>query len=818
MAKHSKSFYRLFFGTSLSTLGLVVSTPSLAWQASATGISDVHRSIGLEDIIVTAQKRSEPLQKVAVSAQVVTGEAIEKQNVTSIANLSQTVPDIHIVTSGNLSNALAMRGIGSGTGNSGFDQSVAMFVDDVYYGRSRMITSSFLDMERVEVLKGPQTTFFGNSAIAGALNMVTKKPGHEFEGNVRALYGNYGTYALEGAVTTPVSDTFSLRIAGNVNGTSGWIRNVVTDKKAPRSTNWLGRVTAAFTPSEKFDATLKLEIGRSETHGSATDYPFQFVNCPPPAYITNVNRVNRYCSSALASGTPTGFGNNLNAGLAGQFADLKWYNATLSMNYYVGDHTITSVSAYMGYKFRYAQDAVNVIDPGFVNTRFFDPEEYSQISQELRLTSPEDRPISYLLGFYYQHDVLKQKSYNNADLFTASILDGSRKYEMGGVTGNPLFDNSLLFPYLPIGVLTDFRQAENIYSGFGATTWNVTDKLKLNLGLRYMVDRKSYVGKLINGSFSDDFGGFTPLPDENNLQNIILGVGLPGTYNPGARDDRQVMYTLGTQYQVKPDVMAYATFSHGFKAGGYSTGQPTFRAPQSVQTQGQPTPSYGPEKVDAYEVGIKSKLFSNRLLFNLTLFRQDYKGLQVVSLVPSGVFFQGVEFKSNLTQNVAAARSQGVELETEWLASRDLRFKANATYLDAKYVKYKDAQANLLQAQAGQSLQDLSGQPLDFAPKWSLSGQAEYTARLADDRRLVASLMPIYQSKYFNSDATNEPLYRIPGKLRLDAKITLETDHGWAIDVIGKNITDEIIPIAQNERLGAKQAPRTVSFQFRYAW
>src|SRR5579872_4222390 len=170
--------------------------------------------------------------------------------------MSQTTPGIYISPDGPNSN-MYVRGIGSG-GYESVDQSVSTFVDDIYHGRSRLSSATFLDLDRIEVLKGPQTTYFGNNAIAGALNIVTKKPTNEFEADGRALYGNYGQYALEAAAGGPITDQFGARLAVTANGSSGWIRNVNIGRDTPSQNNLAVRTTFVYRPGEEFDATLKV--------------------------------------------------------------------------------------------------------------------------------------------------------------------------------------------------------------------------------------------------------------------------------------------------------------------------------------------------------------------------------------------------------------------------------------------------------------------------------------------------------------------------------------------------------------------------------
>ena len=179
------------------------------------------------------------------------------------------------------SNNLYIRGIGSGP-NQSFDQSVAIFVDDIYHGRSRVTTATFLDLDRVEILKGPQSTFFGNNAIAGAFNILTRKPTDHLEGDARALVSpnglSGGQFALEGAIGGPITDTVGIRVAATFNGQQGWLENINTDYRVPRERNLAGRVTLTYSPSDIFDATLKVEGSRNRNRGGLF---LQISNCPP---------------------------------------------------------------------------------------------------------------------------------------------------------------------------------------------------------------------------------------------------------------------------------------------------------------------------------------------------------------------------------------------------------------------------------------------------------------------------------------------------------------------------------------------------------
>ena len=777
---------------------ILISASAAAAADAAPAPAGSDKANQVPEVIITAQKRAEPLQKVPVAVQVVTGVQLQDNNINELSNLSQTVPDLHIVNTGSYSNSLNIRGIGSGAGNPAFDQSVATFDDDIYYGRSHMTQSTFLDMDRIEVLKGPQSTFFGNNAIAGALNMVSKKPDWNSDGYARVLYGSYGTYAVEAADNIPVNDQFAVRIAGVANGDAGWIRNVDTGGLAPIEHNEQGRITFAWKPSQDFDATLKLEAGEDKITGSASDTPGQWMNCPPPAPLKTTG-INNFCSFAIARGVPMGLNNNNNSGLADQFADLKTQDAVLNMNWHIGGLTVTSVTGYAGYTFTSHEDNASAGTP-VLSTNSFMPDKYSQFSEELRLTSPADQPIEYMVGVYYQYDKINELINGNA-----TYVDGNfpTYAALGLITHTELL---ALQAGLPFGYEVGYNQKENVESAFGSLGWNISDKLKLNIGLRGTSDNKDFSGAITYGQETQTYGGFIPYPLAVQ-QGVGFILGPPGTYNY-SRTDKALMGNVGLQYQIDDQAMAYATASRGFKAGGFNAISPS-------PIGGLIEPTYAPEYVNAYEVGVKSKWFDNRLLINFDVFREDYSDLQVNALVQLPVN------STIAVTNAATSLSQGAELETQWILGDNFSLKADITYLDAHYVSYLNASPTYLEKQNHITHQNLSGRPLDFAPRWSGSVTAEYHTELPGGYRLAAQLTPFYQSSYYNSAGTDDTNFILPGKTRLDGRVTLDSpDRRWAVDLIGNNITNAVIPVSYgtNNTLGGKEEPVNVSLQVRYKW
>ncbi len=759
----------------------------------------------IETVIVSAQKRMENLQDVPISAQVIDSRALAEQNQNTLRELTETVPGVHVSAN---NNQMFIRGIGSGD-NPSFDQSVALFVDDIYHGRSRLSGATFVDLERIEILKGPQSTFFGNNAIAGALNIVSNRPGAALATAVRALYGTDGQYAVEGALGGPITDTFGARIAVSRNGGSGWLENVNLGQSVPRVNNLAGRLTLAWTPNDLVDITLKTEASRNRLAGNSGDQPFQWINCPPPPPFNPTTGLG--CADALALGVPMGIDNDQVTGLPGQGSSLSTFEEVLTLNFQALGHTFTSVSGF--YNFHYNANTDGGILPENRIATSQVPEKYHQFSQELRITSAADQPLEYLAGVYFQDDALDWELRLNGPAFNFVPLLG------------PPFDQ--LAPYLPFAESGAFRQDERSYAAFGAITWNASDRLKLNAGLRQTHVSKDFDSNLRYGTGTQMYGGFVQLPpDLESLWGLLLNAA-PGTQSL-SRSEHALLPLAGIQYHVNPASMLYLSYNRGFKAGGFNGMQ--FSTTGNLE--------FGPEHVNAYELGIKSTWLDGSVLLNLDVFRSDYQGLQVSAFVPNPL----TNINSFFIRNAAESRAQGVELETAWAPGSRWRVSAHVTYLDSYFLSYPNASPTTLQSFCGGNTggvpnyvlpycapwpappapfpasQDLSGHPTDFAPKWSGSLVASYRLQLSGDYAFTAQLSPYITSGYFAGGNTNDPFNYVPGYTRLDGRLAFETGDGrWTYELIGKNLTDRtILTSVGGLYWGHKEQPRNFAFQLRY--
>lgn len=734
----------------------------------------------LEQVVVSAHKRAETLQDVPLSIAVVTAEQLADQNLDSLEDVTRVDPSVRVIGTSGRSGSLFMRGIGSGGGTS-FDEAVGVFVDDIYHGRGHQSSESFLDIERVETLKGPQSIYFGNNAIAGAFNIVTKQPTADFGGSVRALYGQFGQYEAEAALNAPISDRLQSRIAVMASGEGGWATNVVDGQKYPDTNNVASRITLRALPSDDLDATLKVEGARDKSKGGL----FLAVrNCPPPAPYVAAG----FCKSGLDN--VEGLDTNLVNEVPGQEVDLSSDDDVLTVHYRgPGNNELTSVTGFSSYRYLLNLDTAGTsIDEATASQT----QHYEQFSQELRLSSPLRQPFEYTVGLYFQSDQLN------------SIFDQGYFFLTPTITKTSGLQ--ALLPYLPIGQSIIYKQSERVHSAFASGTLNVTETLKIGAGLRQSVVSKDYDWRLTYGTAEASYGHIAPLPVELALLPAGLDLGTPGTLS-GSRSDHAVMPSSSVQYQLNPSAMAYLSYSKGFLAGGFNADDTSDVASRLA---------YSPEYVDAYEVGLKSEWLDHRAVVNVDMFRSIYSSLQVAKDIAtqSGIYTSEV-------RNVAKVLSQGVEAEFDCLIDRTFRIAAGVTYLDAHYTSYPDAVPTVLQTYEGMKVANDAGRPTPYDPRWSGSLTGTYKLSLPGHYFLSVEVQPVA-----SSDSGLDVLNHGTGAyVEWNGRLTLEQGP-WKFDLIGKNLTNRDILLTGSAGqissagtvLSEKEMPKNVVAQFRYNW
>lgn len=705
----------------------VLSAPAVAQTVSAqtdpAAASSSQDSGMLDEIIVTATKREQRLQDVPVSITAITGENIQERQISDLRSLQGYVPNMAILNSG-VNPVVYIRGFGSGPNNVAFDQEVSVYLDGIYGGRGAQFTAPFFDLERMEVLRGPQGALFGRNTAAGAISIISAKPTRDFEGLFSAAY-NFEREGYEGTavVSGPLSDTLGARLAGKLVRQQGFLKNLATGEDDPELNEELARLTLQWEPNDAVDVTLKGEYGRHQFVGGVT-------------HSGSLTERTKFTDEHFLS-DPYG-------ALPGrEQSGIKSGNVVLTGNISLGDHTLTSISGWSHFttKRLTAYDEFSpdrTVPAGGANARFANgfPEDFDQYSQEIRLASPAGGTLEYVVGAYYDTSDyhLHQDSYY-------------RQLFGGAVTGQQS---------------TDFFQDSESVSLFAQPTVRLTEALRAIAGIRYSHTKKT--------------GEFT--------SRTVAGVGLNpiGPAVSGKLSEDYVDPSLTIQYDLAPDVMAYATYGRGSKSGGFVSNT------YNVQPAGF---QFKPERSTNYEAGIKSTI-GGRATVNVSVFQTEFDDLQQSAYDPDRRTF--------FTRNAASASSRGVEAELQWALTRSFKINSSLAYLDAKFDDYPGAPClafeTLAQCNSADpvsiSQHNIAGTPLQFAPKWSGNVGFRFEEDVSEDLAVLASFNTLFRSKYYVADGYS-PIWGLQrGWAKLDGRLQIGgSDDGWNVALVGRNLTNK---------------------------
>jgi iron complex outermembrane receptor protein len=609
------------------------------------GAPDVDNS-GINDIVVTAQKRSERLVQVPVAVTAVSGATLSNQQINDSQSLSRIVPSLTFQQGANPTNSsFRIRGVGTALFSQGTESAVSVVVDGVVTARAGQGFSDLVDIERVEVLRGPQGTLFGKNATAGVVNVVTARPGKEFGGRIDGTIAEYGEYRLKGTVTGPISDTLRARLTGFYNDVRGTLYNVSTQRFDNSSKSWGARGKL------EWDATPNLNLLLTGEYRKTTS------NCCQRVYVRIDNPiVQQFFAPAVAS-----ISNRQSNNDGASFANPVQINASLEANWDLGFATVTSISAFQRFvqTDQYEPDQVES-DP----VRYSGAGAYSQwnnnlvhnafnnFSEELRIGSNGNSDLTYVLGGYYAHFDLDRSGSRRRFKCPSGVINQ--------VCTVPTTSDSAAF----VGTY----KSDNV-AGFGQIDWRAFGGLHLIGGLRVTYETQTASGRSQTALFAGDasFPGVTP--------------------NSGTRtrDGTAVTGRAGARYEFTRNLQAYATYTRGYKA---------FAMDLDFPTNYVTNPGVNPEHVNAYEAGLKWSAPGGVFSINAAVFRSDYTDLQVQAIqsdATTGVF-------NAIQVNAGKSRSQGVELEATVRPSSNFSVAMNFNYLDATIDV--DGQTCALQQQA----------------------------------------------------------------------------------------------------------------------
>ena len=753
------------------SLAMLLAASALAGPAAAFAQeAPVESQGGLDDIIVTAQKRAEGLSDVPISISAVSGKQVESYGQTNLEQISSSVPNLKITQTA-IANRIAIRGIASGD-NKGFEQSVAMFVDGVYYGRDQLSRLPLVDMERVEVLRGPQPTLFGKNAIAGAVNITTRSPTDEFEGTVSGLYEfNHKELQLTGVLSGPLSDGIEARVVGYHRSMDGYFYNQKLKRNEPNVDEYYVRGKVEFDKGGPLAAELKLEYADFAMKGQPRDV------------FGAVGNYNAVFQGPFFVSTVPDYVREDN----GYESRNKVFGATLNADLEIGEHTLTSVTSLLDYKTR------EIVDVDFSGISFLDGtnlrEDYRQFSQELRLTSPGGEAFNYIGGVYYQHAKLDVQDFT---LFNPTFLGLGAPFNALGDTRND----------------RDYSQTSDLISAFAQGELSLTDQLRVTAGARFNHEKKSgrrslaiVQGPLSTAPAAVVAAVFRAL---NIEAHSIAGKLSEDSFNP----------MVNVQFDATDDLMIYASYARGTKAGGFDIRSNSLPTSTTVAKPG--AFEFQDESADNFEAGLKYK--GRDVAFNLSFYRTKYKDLQV------NIFDGTLNFN---VRNAAAARTQGIEADFRAALAEGLTISGAIAYLDFKFTNFTDGQCYYLQTPGPGGFCDYSGKRNALSPKWSGNLNVDYWTPVGSDLKLSFNVNADFSSSYIAA-ANLDPRTYQGSYAKLGARVALgQIDNRWEVALIGRNLTDQRIlqtgsamPLATTITGGAGNAyngivdrPRTIAVQ-----
>ena len=776
-----------------SKFGLPLFTGVVLILTAAIPIAAVAQESGqlvLEEIIVTAQKRQETLQDVPISVHVLGSAILNDASLDKIEEIQHYVPNLQMTESG-ISTQMYIRGIGTGN-NQGFEQSVGMYIDGVYYGRQQLIRAPLFDLERIEVLRGPQGVLFGKNTIAGALNMTSAKPTDDFTGLLSLEGGDYGIFDAQAMVSGPLSDNVRGRLAVRYYEEDGYFTNIFRGRDETQREDVAIRGTLEWDPTDNLALSLKIEsnqfdaVGRSisivqddvsiapfPTAGLNFDQIFEFVLMQPDRVGDPIIDFNRRADAREDSQN-----------------DLT--NITFTADYGLGDNTLTFVTGMVEYEIEETCDCDFIAGSIFGTLAL---EEYEQFSQEIRLTSPTGGNFEWIAGVFYQTGDLDYQ--DNIIIPPDTVL----QFLAGGALAS-ITDTS---------VHRDYVANSDLWAGFGQVTWNISDTVRLTLGGRYTSEDKDASRELnVWDNATQDITVSPAAPF------VFLGAfAVTSEQTPGGHSladelsESKFTPSASLQWDFSDNAMVYGSISTGFKSGGFDARANNPGSWQFLQ-----------EEVIAYEAGVRSTLWEGRAELNAAVFFTDYDDLQIAQFDGTLGFNVGNAAKTEVT---------GIEIDGRVLLTDNFSLGYALAYLDHEFTDFQNGNCynrqtpdGIIGAQ-GNQLCDYTGFSGQYTPEFTSSLVFNYDKPFGDGMAFEFFFAYNYTSEQ-NVHVNLDPQYEIDGYTLLDARVGVSGER-WSVAVLGKNLLDEEIltyvgntPLSgstfgTNTFYGFVSAPSTVTVQ-----
>ena len=771
--------------------------------------SIVHSAV-LDEIVVTAQERAESLKDVPVSVAAVSAEKISDAGVVDLQGLSEYVPNFSINETG-ISTTITIRGISSGI-NPGFEQSVGMYNDGVFYGRDQLARIPMVDMERVEVLRGPQGILFGKNSIAGAVSQITARPTDEFEGSITALVEpDHGEEDLRLVLSGPLTDDLSGRLAVLTRDMDGYVRNAASGEDEQQESEDEVRLSLRWQVNEDMTANLKSSRSTFDVLGRNMEV---YNSVGTPDHITVLNSLQPFQVDAELNYV----GDN-----NGHFSNNEVNNTTLSIDWDLEGLTLTSTTAYVDYQFDENCDCDFTGAAVFNATRM---EDYRQFSQEFRFVSDLGSEVDYIAGLFFQSTDL---DYEDRIILPDPTVITTALVGAGAGSLAPLAAGS--------STDREFNQKGDIWAVFSQMSWSIAEDIRLTVGGRYTEESKdaSRVQQHISSPGSPFGGAALPVGVATDPYNLLYGVFAIEPYETitGELDDSSFTPVFTLEWDLSETAMAYATWTRGHKSGGFdarSNGHPD----PAVMNAINPLTSaaingsweFDRERATSIEVGSKMSLADGAAELSLAFYTTEYSDLQVSQ-------FDGT-LGFNVT-NAGEATVQGLEADGRWAVTDRVTLSGSAAFLDFNYDRFPNSQCYFGQTPDSvdfPGLCDVAGERKEYTPEFQANLGAAWSDTVAENLVMDASLDLSYVGDYLYS-ANLDPRTEQDAYTLVNARVALSNGEGnWEVALIGRNLTDEtVINFGGNTPLGGTltggagnsyyafvNRPRNIALQARYSF
>ena len=817
------------------------STPIIAALALAAA-SQLASAQQLEEVVVTAQKKVESLQDVPISVVAMQGRTNSASGHPKYdAAVGLRAQSAYCDRSGEHQYLHARGRLWQQPGLRAVRRHV--HVDGIYMGRGRQYRNAFLDLERVEILRGPQGTLFGRNTVAGAVSVITASPtiGEDLNGAISVAAESYNGFLTEGHIGSDITDTLAMRFAFKYRESDGWIDNKYLNEDEPNIEDTTYRLTTVWQPTDELDVNFKYGHSDEKRTGSTAATWLYLDEAQRNEYVPNRGPFAVAAYSATDANFPqlaVEAGQDFTAYRDNNYGSLDYVglgrkpdgdkgdvnNVAMAVNYDLDGYMITSISGYTDYH------VTSGADVDWLPLRFIardDDEKFDQWSQELRIQSPGGDFIDYTAGLYYDTSTLENSRLVQVDgtlqnLFgtipTCQLVAGFPCTPIGELLG---FESLVPAVTDPLGAYTTNQLGRNhfykleseSYAAFAQGMINITEEITLTLGVRYTKETKDVQSTQF---LTDDTSGYDAPGD-----SFYLGQVQATQFNTYAYDYKQNRETddwlpsAVLQWNYSDDSMLYASFSQGFKSGGFTgadDGQPDnlpIAAWPCVAIPGatsqddtvdisscyDPTnPSddfqFEDETVDAFEIGGKHQLLDGGMTFNWAAFYSKYDNLQTA-------IFKGVGFG---VTNAGSVDIKGIEVETRWAATDNLILGANLAYLDATYGEFKEAPCTAVQLDANpqcgvdgptnvlNTFNDLDGENTLYASDYSASVTWDFVYPLSTMDTFISGEAN-YRSKFF-SNGDNDPFDQIDSFTKVNLRVGVRTE-SWELTAYSRNVFDE---------------------------